>query len=191
MLWPAPGRTARSAPSRSSRTSQTASNAGWCAPEITSFGKAAAASVEWDLGFPGRSLGDRGAGSLLERRRQRLGLAHAASDDAEKAAQVRRRFVRARGEERGQLGNQPFHLGPPAGDPERRRLAHRQRTNTLRLPRRDEERDDSAVRVADEMCSILEQRRQLLGLFFEVDLLERRIRRIATPVRDHELEALA
>src|SRR5438128_1033018 len=58
------------------------------------------------------------------------------------------------------------------------------------MPCSDEERDHAAVGMADEMRAVLEQRCDLLRLALEIDPLERGIRRIAAPRRDHEPEAL-
>jgi hypothetical protein len=51
-----------------------------------------------------------------------------------------------------------------------------------------EQRDDGAVRVGNEMVAGLEEIAKLASLVLEVDRLERPIRRVPAPSRDHERE---
>src|SRR5581483_7991480 len=79
---------------------------------------------------------------------------------------------------------------PSRGDPEARRLDHGQRAEPLGVAGAAEERDHAAVRMADEMRAVLDQRLEPGRLVLEVDRVDVRPRREPAPVRDHELEPL-
>jgi hypothetical protein len=82
------------------------------------------------------------------------------------------------------------HAGSAAGDAEGGRLDHGERPEDLGVPRRSEQRDDAAVRVADEVGSRLEELLEPHGLVLEIDPFDIRSGREAAPVRRRDLETL-
>src|SRR5262249_58533930 len=137
--------------------------------------------VERNLRFVGRALRERGAGAGLERGRQRLGDREGAADEREEELKVGARVARRAIERAEEL----LDRGISSRHAEGRRLVDRQRPN--RLPRRNQQRDDAAVRVADEMVAGPDDLTDLPGLLLKVDALQRRGGRIAGPGGDREV----
>jgi hypothetical protein len=121
--------------------------------------------------------------------RSRSGKRVSLADQPEEALGERARLARPSLEMRGEALDQPVHLGLAACEPEGGRLADRERPDALRVRGRDQERDHTAVGVADEVRAVAEQRCQLLGLALEVDPLQERPGRVAPAVRRDHLEA--
>ena len=106
-------------------------------------------------------------------------------DEREEELEVPARILRGACLE---VGDERLDRRVAAGHAEGRGLDDRQ--GRERRPRRREQRDDGAVGVRREVVSRLEQPGELLRLHVEVDRVEGRVRRVARPDGDDELEAV-
>ena len=190
--WPAPGRTARSRLRRCSRTSQTASKAALCPPETTSLGNGAAASfVERDRPPSGRAL-----------RAQRRARPPRSRAGAGRAGSERRPDEREEGD--GGIPACPSAPSPRSASKWARRLLDRRvprarpkagGSTTVSEARGGGRRPPRAARRRRRRSGPrggprLEERRELGCLLLEVDPRQSRVRRVAGPDGDDELEAV-
>ncbi len=173
-LWPAPRQIARWASSRSSRTSQTASNA--CVvrardDELREHERRSSASGI--VGLPRAPLHEQRARALLELGRERGGRLERRADRPEEAAQERLRLVRPLQPVRGR---RPQRTPPRPGgrEPRRGTAARRRSASQLRVARRGEQRDHTAVGVAREVVARAQPLRHPVGLVLEVDPVDSR-----------------
>src|SRR6266511_2890778 len=190
MLWLPAGITALSASRRSSRTSQAASSARLWAPETTSFGNGARASSSR------RNRASHGGRSTISARTPCSSLGESVAGSGifapNRFMNSKRNawLLRAGPDELGEVEHEGVRLRPTAREPECRRLDQRERPQRLRALGGRQERHDPTVRKTDEMAAVVEQPGDLGSLLVEVDVLQRRVRRVATPVRKHERERI-
>ena len=78
----------------------------------------------------------------------------------------------------------------PADEPECRRLDHGQGPNRGRVARGREQSDNGAVRVADEVCALRQECRDVVGVSLEVDAPLRRRAPETAPVDEQQLEVV-
>ena len=154
---------------------------------MTSFGNGAAASSSNGItAWSGVRSASAARAPCSSVRRQRVGELQRAADQRQEEREVLAR-ARVGLPERPDLIEELLDRGDAAGDPERRRLAHRQRREH-RPPRRSEQRHDAAVGMTDEVIAFAELRCDLVRLHLEVDPLQRRPGRVTAPREEHALE---
>jgi hypothetical protein len=141
--------------------------------------------VERDLRLVGRALDHRRQRPGLERSRQGVGELQRAAHEWQKVREVFARLAGGVAHLRQELLDRRI----PARDAECRRLVHGQRAQTVRLRRR-EQGDHASVGMPYEMVAGLQQLGDRLRLRLKVGSVDRGVRRIARPIRNHQRVAV-